>query len=93
MSGSLVRGTRDLNPAASRRFPMVLDDIAGATCAQISSLEAVRLDTAARTMRLVCKYGNVLQTTVESSDTLFLTSAAIHRYVHPASRRPTKRPR
>ena len=35
--GSLARGTRNLSPAASRLYPMVLDDTAGATCARISS--------------------------------------------------------
>ena len=51
VSGSIARGTRDLSPAASRRFPMSLDDAAGATCARISSQDAVRAVTAARTMR------------------------------------------
>ena len=49
--GSLAIGTRNLSPAASRRFPMVLGDTASATCAQISSLDAVRAATAARTVR------------------------------------------
>ena len=35
VSGGLTRGTHDLNPAASRRFPMLLDDTVGATCALI----------------------------------------------------------
>ena len=51
VSGSLARGTRDLSPAASRLFPMVLGDKAGTTCAWISPLDAVRAATAARTMR------------------------------------------
>ena len=52
VSGSLARGTHDLSPAASRWFPMVLGYTAGATCAQISSLVAVRAATAACTMCL-----------------------------------------
>ena len=40
-----------MSPAASRLFPIVLGDTAGATCARISSLDAVPVDTAARTMR------------------------------------------
>ena len=51
VSGSLARGTRDLNLAESRRFPMVLGDKAGATCARISSLDAIRAVTDAPTMR------------------------------------------
>ena len=51
VSGSLARVTRDLSPAASRRFPMVLGDTAGVTCAGISSLDVVRAATAARTIR------------------------------------------
>ena len=51
VSGSVVRGTRDLSPAASRWFPMVLGDTAGATCTRISSLDTVRAATAAHTMR------------------------------------------
>ena len=50
VSGSLARGTCNLSPAASRQFPMGLVDTAGATCARISSLDAVRATTAARTM-------------------------------------------
>ena len=51
VSSSLARGTCDLSPTASRRFPMVLGDTAGATCARISSLDAVWMATAACTMR------------------------------------------
>ena len=51
VSGSLAKGTCDPSPAASRQFPMVLDDTAGATCAQISSLDAVWAATADCTMR------------------------------------------
>ena len=51
VSGSLARGPRDLSPAASRWFPMVLGDTAGVTCAQTSSLDSVRAATAARIMR------------------------------------------
>ena len=43
--GSLARGTCDLSPAASREFPMVLGDTVGATCVQISSLDAVQACT------------------------------------------------
>ena len=50
VSGSLARVTRDLSPAASRRFPMVLRDTVFATCARISSLDAVQAVTAAGTM-------------------------------------------
>ena len=79
--GSLARGIRDLSSVASRRFPIVLDDTAGATCARISSLDSVRLATADRTMRRSCRAlyyaavqnlaygcGNIPQTTAESSD-------------------------
>ena len=48
VSGSLARGTRDLSSTASRLFPMVLSDIAGATFARISSLDAA---ISPRTMR------------------------------------------
>ena len=63
---------------------MVLGNAAGATCAQISSPDAVRATTAAHTMRLqyldmrlyyaavqnlVYGCGNVPQTTVQSSNT------------------------
>ena len=47
VSGSLARDRHDLSPAASRRFPMVLGDTAGATCTQISSLDVA---TTAHTM-------------------------------------------
>ena len=50
VSGSLARGTRNLSPAANRRFPMVLGDTAGATCAWISFLDALWAATSARTM-------------------------------------------
>ena len=49
VSGSLA--ICDLSPAASRRFPVDFGDTADATCAQISSLDAVRAVTAACTMR------------------------------------------
>ena len=56
---------------------MVLGDTADVTCTRISSLDAIRAATAARTMRryehavqnLVYGYGIVPQTTAESSDT------------------------
>ena len=44
--GSLTRGTSDRSPAASRQFPMVLFNIAGATCALIFSLDAYQATTA-----------------------------------------------
>ena len=50
VSSSLARGTCDLSPAASRRFPMVLGGTADVTCAWISSLDAVWAATIARTM-------------------------------------------
>ena len=108
VNDSLAKGTHDLSPAASRRFPTVLGDTAGATCAQISSPEAVgwpllltqNVDPDvclyyAAIQNLVFGYGNVPQTTAENSDTppdiLCPTCAAICRYVHPASHRPTIR--
>ena len=48
VSGRLARGTRDLSPAASRRFLSVLGDRAGATYARIFSLDAVGAATASR---------------------------------------------
>ena len=48
VTGGLSRGTLDLSPATRRRFPMVLGDTVGATCALISSLDRA---TAVRTMR------------------------------------------
>ena len=51
LTGILVKSTRDLSPAASRQFPMIIGDTAGATCALFSSLDAVRAATAASTMR------------------------------------------
>ena len=50
VSGSQVRGTCDLSPAASRRFPLVPGNTVGATCTWISSLNAVWAATAARKM-------------------------------------------
>ena len=50
VNGRLTRYTRDLSSAASRWFPMVLGDTAGATCARISSLDVIWAATAARTM-------------------------------------------
>ena len=50
VSGNLVRGTHDLSLAASRLFPIVLDDTAGATSARISSLDDVGAATSACTM-------------------------------------------
>ena len=109
VSDSLASGIHDLSPAASRLFPKVLGDTAGAPCAQISSLDAFRAATAVRTISqswyasVLCgrpepglrvwecstdHYWKQWQTT----NTLWPTSAAIHRYVHPASRRPTIQP-
>ena len=104
VSVSLIRGTRDLSAAASRRFPMILGDTAGATYARISSLYAVQEVTATRTMRqswlasvlpavqtLFYRCGNFLQTTAEqrhTSDTLCPTGVAFRRHVHPPSCRP-----
>ena len=51
VGGNLVRGTRDLNLAARREFPMVLGDTAGPTCARIYSLDGIRAATTAHTMR------------------------------------------
>ena len=51
VSGSLARSTHDLSPAASRQFSMILGDTTSATCARISSLDAVWAATAALTMR------------------------------------------
>ena len=51
VSGSLGRGTHDLNPAASRRFPMTLGGTRGATYARISSVNADLAATATHTMR------------------------------------------
>ena len=51
LNGSLARGTSGLSPATSRRFPLIVGDIAGATYARISSLDAVRTATVALTMR------------------------------------------
>ena len=106
LSGSLARGKRDLSPAASRRFPRVLGDTVGATCARISSLYTA---TDARTMRRSWR-ASVLLGSPESglrvwecsadhcwkqrhaTDTFCPTCAAIRRHIHPASRRPTMRP-
>ena len=108
-SGSQARDTRDLSPAISRQFPMVLGDTAGPTCARISSLDAVQAATTARTMcRSWCAY--VLRGRPEPglqvwecctdhcwkqrhTNTLCPTCAAIRRYVHSVSYRPTMRPR
>ena len=51
VSGNLSRGTCDLSPAASKRFPMFLGDTTGAKYACISFLDAVRAAATARTMR------------------------------------------
>ena len=51
VSGNLARGTCDLSLAAIRRFPMVLDDTASATCARIISLQGVPVATALLIMR------------------------------------------
>ena len=50
VSGSLARGKR-LSHASSKWFPIVLGHTAGSTCARISSLDAVRAATTARTLR------------------------------------------
>ena len=50
LSGSLARGTRDLSPA-SRLFPMVFSDTAGAIYARIYSLDSVLAAIPARRMR------------------------------------------
>ena len=49
-NSSLDRGTRDVSPATSRRFPMVLGDTEGATLSRISSLDAVWAAKPSRTM-------------------------------------------
>ena len=90
VNGSLARGTRDLRPAASIWFPMVLGDTAGATCSWISSLDVVRqplllaqcvdLDFClyhVAIQNLVCGRGNVLQTTA------LLKAVTHHRYIVP----------
>ena len=60
ISGSLARGTRDLNPAASRRFPMFLCDTAGVTDARISSLNAANaVHTMCRSWRASVLRGRV----------------------------------
>ena len=77
-----MRKSSDLSPAASRWFPMVLDDAAISTCARISSLDAVLAATLivqcvglevrlyyAAVQNLVYGCGNVPQTTTEISDT------------------------
>ena len=107
VSGRLARGTRDLSPAASRSFPMVL----GAQQVQHEPgfipwmrppLLAQYADLDVRLYYKVIQYvlygcGNVLQTTAESTDTPPIhcppTCAAIRWYVHPASRKPTMWPR
>ena len=62
-------------------FPMVLVDTAGATCAQISSLDAVRAATAARTKRRFWR-ASVYQNLVYECGPLL--KAAIHdRYFVP----------
>ena len=84
VSGSLARGTCDLNPAASRQFPMVLRNTAGATCAQISSLDAVRAAMAACTMHR-SRHASVLCGRPEPGVGMFhrpLLKAATHdRYI------------
>ena len=49
--GSLARDTSELSTAASRWFPIVLGDTAGAIYSRISSLSAVLTVTAVHTMR------------------------------------------
>ena len=109
VSGNVIRSVGDLSLAVSRQFPMVLGDITGARCAQISYQDAVRSAIAARTMRPPWRM-TVLHDRPEpglrvwecstdhcwkqqhTADTLCPTCAAIRRYFHLASRRPTLRP-
>ena len=105
VSGILAGGTRDLSPAASRWFPMVLGDTAGATY----SWMLFRWPTANTMCRSWCV--SVLCIRPESglwvwkcftdycwkqqhtTDILCPTCAAIYLYVNPASCRPTMQPR
>ena len=99
--GNLARDICDLGSAASWLFPMVLGDIAGAPCARISSLDAVRAVIAlALCVDIdVCLYYPEPRLRVwecstdycwkqwNTTDTLCPTSSAIHRCIYPASRR------
>ena len=79
VNGSLVRGMCDLSPAASKRFPGVLGDTAGVICclgllferlpllAQCINLDVHLYYVAIQ--NLVYGYGNVPQSTAESSVT------------------------
>ena len=82
VSVSLARGTRDLSPAASRQFPVILDDTAGATLC-LYFFSAVQAATTVHTMRRSwcasvlnghpepgLQVWECSQTTAESSDTL-----------------------
>ena len=83
VSGSLARGTHDLTPAASRQFPVVLGDTAGATCARVFFFwmlfvwpqllkQCIVLDVClyyVAIQDLVYGCGNVPQITAGSSDT------------------------
>ena len=103
VSGSLAIDTCDLSSAASRWFPMVLGDTAGATCARISSLDVIWVATAACTMRQsqcafvlhghpepVYGWGNVPQTTAESSDTSPVYCAQhVQQSINMSSQLPT----
>ena len=86
-SGSLTRGTRDLSPAASKWFPMVRDDTAGATCARISFLDAVRAATAASIMSRSCacttRQSRIWSTGLGIFHRSLLKATAQHRYIVP----------
>ena len=82
VNGSQSRGTCDLSPVASKRFPMFLDDTTCAKYAWISLLGALLASATTRTMRPswrasvlaavqnpVYECGNVRHTSLESSDT------------------------
>ena len=72
LGGVVARSTHDLSSAASRRFPMVLDETANATCAWISSLNAARTicqSWHASALHSHPEPGDVPHTTAESSDT------------------------
>ena len=81
-----TRGTCNLNPAASRQFPMVLGDTAVATYAQISSL-----DVKPGLLVWKCSTDHCWKQR-HTTDILCPACAAICQYVNPASHRPTMRP-
>ena len=88
VSGSLAKGIRDLSSSASRRFPRVLDDIAGAACARISSLDTSPRSHHAQILMCICstRPSRTWSIGVGMIHRPLLTAATHYRYTVPNMR-------